>query len=182
IQAAVSQAQLEEISARLGYNAARNNLVASVKADYHAVLRASSLVEVAQSDLANAEQRLSTAEAKLRKGVIPNFDVIRAQTDVAAAKENLIQARSNVELALAQLRRTLGLDQTSMIDVTPLDTRSPTDYFEAALFAEAKRARPEILQADTEIKASERGIKLARSSYEPTLALSFGYAYTPDLA
>src|SRR5205085_8880780 len=89
IAAAVSQAQLERLSAQLGYNATRNDLITRVKSDYYAVLRREAFVEVAEGDLSNAEERLRITESKAKSGVVARFDVTRARTDVASAKEAL---------------------------------------------------------------------------------------------
>jgi len=180
IQMAVGQAKLEEFAICFGYNITRNELIARVKADYYTVLRSQALVEVAENDLKNAQERLHVAEAKFKVGVSAQFDVLRAQTDAASAQEALIQTRNNVSLALTQMQRTLGIMQSAPMTVEQV-TFDQTDISDAETYQkEAITNRPERLQALLEIRAAELGVKLARRSSMPDLSLSTGYSYLPD--
>lgn len=177
---AVSQAQLERLASQLGYNATRNDLVTQVKSDYYAVLRREAYVEVAEGNLTNAEERLRITESKAKSGVVAKFDVTRARTDVASAREALIQATNNVRLSYAQLRRTLGIDQVTPFSAEKVIFEPPAVDEEGTLQKEAASNRPELLAAQVEIQAAERGIKLARRSSDPEVELSIGYAHLPD--
>lgn len=50
-----------------------------------------------------------------------------------------------------------------------------------AAVEEAYRTRPEVLQADANIRALEKGVQIAQRSYLPSLSLTGGYQYTPDV-
>ncbi len=132
LRAATQQAQFQEIAARLDVNRARNQIVLDVKTAFYDVLRAQALVRVANEALQNALDRLSDAEKKFRAGTVARFDVIRAQTDVANAQQQLITARSNVSLAIANLNNTIGIDVNTPLQVadtgaveTPPDVAPP---------------------------------------------------------
>jgi outer membrane protein len=118
LRAATQQAQFQEVATRLDINRTRNQIVLDVKSAFYDVLRAQALVAVATENLQNSEDRLSDAEKRFRAGVVARFDVIRAQTDVANAQQQLIQARSNVSLAIAILNNTIGIDVDTPTRVT----------------------------------------------------------------
>lgn len=181
IRAAVQAAQFQEIAARLDYNRIRNETVSGIKTDYNDVLRAKAFVSVADQSLRNARDRETTAAANRAAGTGTRFEVLRAQTDVANAQEGLIAAGNRVNLAIATLNNALSLDQN-----TPLETAEPSQPpashgdFNAAV-AEAYRTRPEVLQADAQIRAAQKGVVLAKRSLRPTLGLSWSLNYAPDV-
>lgn len=118
IRAATQQAQFQEVSTRLDINRTRNQIVLDVKTAFYNVLRAQALVTVATENLADSLARLDDAQKKFTAGVVARFDVIRAQTDVGSAQQQLIQARSNVSLAIANLNSTIGIDVNTPTRVT----------------------------------------------------------------
>ncbi|MCC6730959.1 MAG: TolC family protein [Chthonomonadales bacterium] len=182
IGAAVQAAQFQEIATRLDYNRARNQLVLDVKSGYYDLLRARAFVDVAEQALRNAQDRVTTAEATLRAGTGTRFDVLRAQTDVANAQQTLISARNAVNLATATLNNLLSLDQNTPIqtvEATGAPTEPAASTFDAAV-AEAYQTRPEVYQADAQIRAAERGVVLAQRSVVPTLGVSWAFQYSPD--
>jgi outer membrane protein len=118
IRAAVDQARFQEISTRLDINRARNQIVLDVKNAFYDALRAQALLAVATETLQNAQDRLLETERKLAAGVVAPFDVLRAQTDVANAQQQVITANTGISLALATLNNTLGLDINAPISIT----------------------------------------------------------------
>jgi outer membrane protein len=180
IRAAVQQSQFQEIVSRLDYNRTRNQTVLDVKNAYYDVLRAKAFVGVQETALQNTKDRQTTAELNLRVGTGTKFDVLRAQTDVANAEQNLIIAKNRVNLTTATLNNVLGLDQnTPLQTVEAQEAAQPEQDFSTDV-AEAYKKRPEVLQADANISANEKGIQLAQRSLFPTVGLSAGYNFTPD--
>lgn len=118
IRAAVDQAKFQEIATRLDINRTRNQIVLDVKNAFYDVLRAEALLAVANEGLQNAQDRLSDTEKKLAAGVVAPFDVLRSQTDVANAQQQVITANTGISLALATLNNTLGLDVNAPISIT----------------------------------------------------------------
>lgn len=235
IHAAGDQAKFQEIGYRLEINRARNQTVADVKAAFYDALRANALVRVSEENLRDSLERLSDSEKKLQARAVTRYDVIRAQTDVAAAQQQVIRAHNAVQRSLGFLNNMMGLDiltplkldETGATElppgISPLEKNPPTllpepnpiampnvqagpsmevpsasarnaqgpsgvqpeansgpsseelgPEFQSVL-KEALATRPEILEADANIAAAQRGIQLARSSELPTVGLSAGY-------
>ena len=118
IRSAVDQARFQEIATRLDINRARNQIVLDVKNAFYDVLRAQALLSVANETLQNAQDRLSETEKKLAAGVVAPFDVLRAQTDVANAQQQVITASTGISLSMATLNNTMGLDIDSPLSIT----------------------------------------------------------------
>jgi outer membrane protein TolC len=118
LRAASDQAHFAEVAARLDINKARNDVVANVGDAFYGVLRARALLKVAQENLTDSLTSLDDANKKFRSRTVAILDVVRAQTDVANAKQQLIIARSNVALTISALNGAIGLAVDTPIDVS----------------------------------------------------------------
>jgi outer membrane protein len=118
IRAATDQAHFQQISYRIDVNRVRNQIVSDTKSAFYNVLRAQALVTVAQETLQDDLDRLSDAQKKLTAGTVAPFDVLRAQTDVANAQQQLITARSNVSQTIAALNSEMGINIDAPVQVS----------------------------------------------------------------
>ncbi len=208
LRVATQQAQFQEVAARIEINRVRNQLVLDVKSAFYDVLRAQALVAVATETLQNSQDRLVDAQKKFDAGTVAKFDVIRAETDVYSARQQLIEARSNVSSTIAALNSAIGININTPLQVTsagavetpplapeqPADTHNQTsapavtfdslnlgpDY--DSVLRESLSTRPDILEADANIAAAAKGIVIARRSSLPSLGLSIGGNYAPNVA
>jgi len=194
LRVATQQAKLQEIAYRTDIDRTRNQIVSDVKAAFYDALRAKALQLVAEENLKNTQDRLKDAQSKLQAQVVTKFDVLRAQTDVAAAQQNLIVAKNTAQTDLAILNLVMGIKVTTAIQITedgavaqpgPLPENAMQTEgdlgpeFDADL-QEALTKRPEIIEATTNIEAAQKGITLARRSLMPQMNLSWGYLYAPN--
>ncbi|HWD41804.1 MAG TPA: TolC family protein, partial [Fimbriimonas sp.] len=117
-RSAASQAQLNEVAARIDINRVRNQVVYDVKSAFFNVLRAQAQVAVATDNVNNALARLDDANKNYQAGTNSRFDIITAQRDVADAQQSLIVAKAQVSVNLAALKNTMGLDIASHLDIS----------------------------------------------------------------
>lgn len=208
IRSGISQANFREVAARIDVNRVRNDLVFNVRNAFYNALRAQGQLVVAQEDLANANTRLTDAQALLNAGTGTQFDVLTAQRDVRQAELGVVSARASVTLGLSNLKNVMGIDVAtplSIVDTAAIETpdegaaapgpvqpRSEDFHqakdevevgadFEKAV-AEAVSTRPEILENEAAISAAERGVQFARRSTLPSFAVSAGYNVQPNFA
>ncbi|HEV2474310.1 MAG TPA: TolC family protein, partial [Chthonomonadales bacterium] len=118
LHAATTQAQFQEVAARIAVNQTRNQLVLDVKTAFYNALRAQAQTRVAADTLNNALSRWENAQKNYAAGISPRFDVITSQSDVAAAQQSLIQARSQVSLVLASLKNVIGISIRVPVSIT----------------------------------------------------------------
>jgi len=121
LHSAVSQAQFQEVAARIDVNRVRNNTVYNVKSAFYNVLRAQAQIAVAVEAQNNALGRLNDANKRYAAGTAPRFDVITAQRDVADAQQGVINARAQLSVNLAALKNTMGVDIKARIKVVDSD-------------------------------------------------------------
>jgi outer membrane protein TolC len=181
IRTAVDQTEFQWYTTRLDFNRVRNELVQNVKVAFFDVLRARDQVGVGEQALKNAQDRLRITEANLRAGTGTKFDVLRAQTEVANAEQSLISTRNRVNLLTATLNNLLNFDQNTPLEpeVSGEAKEPQSPQFDKELEA-AYKTRPEALQAETNIRAAEKGIYLAQRSQLPTLGLGWNFQYNPN--
>lgn len=203
LRTAADQSRFVEIASRLDVNRARNQAVLDVKSAFYDALRAKALTAVATENLANAQTRLDDAQKRLKAGVVAVYDTIRAQTDVANAQHQVIQSQGSVNVAIANLCSAMGIDVNTPLKISnqdaldaPPDAPNPFDNitlqdiaaydplrlgqeYDKAL-KEALETRPEVWQAEANLRAMKEGILLARRSELPSFSLSWNMSYTPD--
>ncbi len=193
IRSATTLAKFQELGYRLDIDRTRNQIVADVKAAFYAVLRAKALVMVAAEDLKNSKDRLKDAQDRLAAKVVTKFDVLRAQTDMASAEQNLIVAKNVVQTNTALLNATIGVKIDDAVELSGDDAiqMPQPDSADAASsnglgpmydadLKEALNNRPEIQEATAFEQAAKKGIDLSRRSELPSLNLSWSYLYAPN--
>lgn len=118
LRAAVSQAQFNEIAARIDVNRVRNQLVFDVKAAFYSVLRAQAQLAVATDNVNQSLQRLSDANKNFAAGEAPYYDVMTSRRDVANSQQALLVVQGQVSNALAALKNTMGLDIATRLSIS----------------------------------------------------------------
>ena len=210
IRAAADQARLQSLADEFVLGQIRNSRILRAQTIYFNTLRAQHQVDVAQAALSNAERQLQDATNLNAAGVGQRIDVLRAQTQVATAQQNLATAQNNFSIALTSFNDLVGrplpapvrlVDPAGVIIQQPVTDFSsvgaPDPKAQAPLPAAtgevgainidralqaANAQRPEILQAQVNVRVAETGVKLSRAGLEPTFSLSAAGNYYPTLS
>jgi outer membrane protein TolC len=153
------------------------SLVEQVASGYYSVLAATQLVGVAEAGVASAQSHLEQVQARADIGATAEVDVYPAQDDLARAELDLIDTRSNVQLALARLRNTMGVSPGLKLDLaeaTFAELPQPPSLEQA--LQTARQQRPEVLGSSAAVSARERSLSLARIRRGPLADVSGVYA------
>ena len=166
------------------YNATANNAVLAAKQAYYGILRAHALVNVNEETVKNREALLRQSQSFYEVGTKPKSDMTQAEANLYLAQANLIVARNGVDVAWANLKTVMGVDDFSR---QPLGEELAITPFSLSL-EQAKEtafaARPELLQFDAQLKAQDQLIAVARRNHLPDLVFSSRYGREnsqPDL-
>ncbi len=171
LRANVDVATLQEALAVLETRRVENETTLAIRVAYLEALRAQSLERVAKLALGNAERRLEDANKAQKAGQVPKFDVLRAETALADARQRVIAATNGVKLAQAALNTALS---------RPVDTPITLGGVELAEPGGSMDQRPEVQSTQIGIQLAERGIFLARRSAAPTLGLQLAGQWNPN--
>lgn len=207
IRAASDQARLQSLADEFVLGQIRNARILRAQTIYFNTLRAQHQVDVAAAALNNAQRQLQDATNLNAAGVGQKIDVLRAQTQVSTAQQNLTAAQNNLSIALTSFNDLVGRPleaQVRLLDPPGVIIQQPVTDFSrvgapdtkaqlplpaapeevgginvANSLQDAGRQRPEILQAQVNVRVAETGVKLSRAGLEPTFSLSAAGNYYP---
>ncbi len=150
------------------------------KKGFYDVLLVSALVEVAAESVRTFERNLTDAQQMFDVGIISNFEVLRAKTELGARKSELVAAKNALRLAEANLRRVLFLPEATALELDVSIDWRPSDTPVQTYVAEAVTNRPEILALHKAIEAAKQQVRGARGQYLPTVGLQAEYSNTDE--
>ena len=88
---------------------ATQDLIVAVETNCYTYLQAQYLEKVDREALAQTEEHLKIAEAFYKAGTQPQYDVTKAQVDVANAKLNLIRSQNQIKVSKLLLENSMGV-------------------------------------------------------------------------
>ena len=172
--AQIRQAEANAESARQALAATQAAVAADTATAYMNVVTAEALVAVREQALEQARTQLNAAQAGVRAGTVPQSDVVRAESQVATAEFNLIDARGTVETQRSALLVFLNRPAGSGISVTQPGA-VPAMNVTAAQAAAAALQRPEVKQAESDVRAAEAGLQATAAQGGVSVSVDAGY-------
>ena len=154
-----------------GYELSKQSVSARAEIAFYDAMLAESLVGVTSEALQLAEANLSQVRSLKRAGRVSDYDLFRAQVRVSELRPDSIQAAKNLELARMDLRDVIGVDQLEEVILSG-SFRSTTrlDLSDLARVSEqGMRMRPELMQAESEIRIRGAAIQAQKAELRPSL-------------
>ncbi|HEX6748433.1 MAG TPA: TolC family protein [Longimicrobium sp.] len=155
---------------------ARQDVTLQVLRAYLDALLADRLVEIQQTNVRLAGERLRQVEQMERAGRSSRYDVLRARVERSNLEPAAIQAAGDRELALLELKRLANIPAGQ-----PLKLVSPVEAEAVSALAQQAAAEtvndsasiasiPSVRAAEMRAQASRAGVTIARADYLPTLS------------
>ena len=177
--ASLNQARNQAEANDLGLERTQREVVFTVMDRYIALIESREIVRVRREELEARRQQLRQIEEFVDAGSRPVSDLYQEQANVAEAEQRLLQAQREREVSKTRLIQTLQLNprEPYRFEVPALaaDTLSREQYDLSALMDEAFRQRIDLQAAQAEQRASQQGIRSARSAYYPSLSITGSY-------
>ena len=158
--------------------ASKLDLVNQVSKAYYQLMLAQDSYDVLLGSYKLAEDNFNIVNAKYEQGAVSEYDKISAEVQMRSIKPNVISA-NGVTLAKLQLKVLMGI--TADVE---LKTEDSLTNYETAVFANQLKDEEVGLennttmkQLDLNMKMLEKSLKVAKSSFIPTLSMSFSYNY-----
>ncbi|MBT4033702.1 MAG: TolC family protein [Candidatus Marinimicrobia bacterium] len=154
----------------------RLSVIENTKKAYYGVLLADKMVSVMQNSLEVMQQNLQNVSALYAQGKTAEFDVIRADVQVANQTTMVSNARKMKELAYAGLKRSCGLqiDQDVAI-LGELQTEIVHDLDLADLERKMISNQPMLNQLEANVKLMKENILMVKAEFMPSIALTGSY-------
>ena len=149
---------------------------------YWGVATATEAVRVLQESVARADAQVNDARQRLAVGLIPPNEVLSFEAQRSNEQLQLIEARNLDESARIELRRLIGADPETPIeladDLAGRGTPTPVSpRMSAALIDEALRQRPERQALTLRKSGAEAREGAAATGNKPTFGLTGGLDY-----
>jgi outer membrane protein TolC len=169
-------AQLDLEAVRTELQSGLNQLSLDVSEAFHGVLLAQEFAKVARQSVALVQEQLNMAQKRFDAGAVTNFDVLRAEVQLANTKTQRIQAQNRVDVAQNAFKNLLNIDLADEIHLTgsfkfPEESNLELD----ALILLAKENRPEIQQLEISEAAGRKRLDVAKSGNRPDVSLFSNY-------
>ena len=160
--------------------AAHIALVASVASQHVALAADESLIALTRRTLESRQESLRLLELRYRYGTASEVDLRTSQTAVESARTALLQQERQRALDRNALELLVGQPLPADLPApAPFDPQSLTDV-PAGLPADVLLERPDVRQAEEQLRAAEANIGVARAAFFPRITLtgSVGVAST----
>jgi outer membrane protein TolC len=169
-----------EQAALANLTAAMNDVTLRAKTTFMEVLRTDELVQVAEERVINVTEQLRVARVRNQEGQTARFDVIRFESELAAAEQERLQALNNALLAEASFNQALSRDVNTPVELVPPGDLILIEGTVEQLIEKAKETRPELLAAQRRLDYQNRVRRAREKGNLPALNLSSGFTYDPE--
>ncbi len=175
--AGIEKAELDKAISEKSMDAARAELIYTVRVAYFYVVAAKEAVGVAEASLAQAESLLAQTKAMVAAGSLAPYEEIAAQAGLYSREEEVIVAKGDYSKALNHLKEVIGYDFADELDLGgELSISGPNIDIETAV-DDALQSRPEIEQLKLERTKAEVDLFTARNSTRPELGFNGGFGF-----
>ena len=173
IGAALRAAKLAELLSDEAVRAALQKTIYQTALAYYDALLAKDKYEVNKDAVNSARVHLKDVLTKRKHGVASDYDVLRAEVDVSNFRAEMIKQKNNVDLAKSRLLKAMGVLQKGDIELADeLEYWPMKPVLEEALKI-AHENRPDLYQAELNVRLQKEALKVARSEYWPKIDAFF---------
>ncbi len=163
------------------HRAAIADTLTQVRIKFYDVLLAIEEIKVNEASVKLLENELQDSQRRFKADVVPRFNVLRAEVQLANAKPPLIKARNDYRIAKNDLCNLLGYDIPKTVwDDIPLNLvgeleADPFDIDLGVAMAQAIANRPELGALREAETIAQQEVYRARSGYFPGIVGYGGY-------
>jgi outer membrane protein TolC len=158
--------------------------VAAVMTTYYDLLAAQESIRVAQEGLGYAQKLLESNQAELKIGAVAQYDVLRSQEEVADQQQALLVAQNTFSQDAQSLKAKISKsfnEELATVEIAPTDRLPEPHPDDVPPLAEAMREaashRPEIEQADLNLRNQEYTIQGTRNALLPSVQVFGTYSF-----
>ncbi len=153
-----------------GYEATRQTVVLQVKKAFYAVLLMQKLVEANRQGLDVVKANYENVKSLYDHGQAAEFDLLRAEVQVANTEPSLISSENNLVLAVNGLKSLLSvpLDSSVVIQGDFAFSEVPKATLDEGM-REALRTNPALQQLEFQESMLDKNISIESSGYFPSL-------------
>jgi len=155
----------------------KNDIALNVVNTYLQILFAKEQLKVAESQLIISASEVNRIKALVDAGVLAHGELLNVESALANDNQNLIVAQNSLTMAGLRLSQLLQLNTMRIaVEEVDVDIQNQTILSNdaAAIYNKANESFPEIKLAELNILNAEKGIKIAKANFSPSVTASFG--------
>ncbi|NVM20645.1 MAG: TolC family protein [Desulfobacterales bacterium] len=161
--------------ARLLERQSRQGLILGVKKACFELLQTEKLEKVAHQAVTQLKAHAKVAKNFYEVGMIPRNDLLKAEVELANARQDLVVAENNVQLAMSRFNTLVKRPIDAPVSVEDVMAYEPFTRAYEECVEIAMRQRVEMRIADLEVEMAEKEVRLTRKDYYPSIDLRANY-------
>ncbi|AME02029.1 transporter [Moraxella osloensis] len=154
-------------------DAAQISLISNIAQSYVAYSYSLAQLQLAKQTLATRQDSLRINQLRFKAGLDSQLSSVQAQAAVEAAKVAIAQAQTNLLTNQNALRYLVGAPvDNSLLPAAGISSITNNRIFGTGLPSDLLLYRPDLRQAEYNLKAAGANINAARAAFYPTISLS----------
>ncbi|WP_083603643.1 efflux transporter outer membrane subunit [Psychrobacter sp. C 20.9] len=154
-------------------DATQISLISNIAQSYANLSYSLAQLKLAEATVQSREQSLFIANKRFEAGIDPKLPSLQASASLENAKLAVLRAQSSILQSRNALQYLVGGAIPNELIPTPAVSNITTQkIFSAGLPSELLRYRPDVLQAEYNLKAAGANIEVARAAYYPSISLA----------
>lgn len=173
------QALQNYLSTTAARDTAQVSLIANIAKSYVNLSYQQKQLELAISTLQTREESLRITQARLAAGIDSKAPSLQAAASAETARIAALNAQSGVLRAKNALKFLVGTQiSEDMMPDPAIPSITSSQVLSAGLPSDLLRYRPDVLQAEYNLKAAGANIDVARAAYYPSISLTGNLGYS----
>jgi outer membrane protein len=168
-EASLQAVQANEITSVL-------NIKMQVAETYIEVLRMESALQVAQSHVDTLELHMKDVNNLFEQDIVARNDVLAANVELANARQRVVLANNQLDIAKARYNRLLDRDLGDDVKLAHQFPETPQGSLND-LSGNALKQRPELVTLAQQIESLDQQAKSVKAGLLPQVAVNGGYQY-----
>lgn len=149
------------------------SLISNIAQSYANLSYSLAQLKLAEATVESREKSLFIADKRFEAGIDPKLPSLQASASLENARLAVLQAQSSILRSRNALQFLVGGPiPTNLIPAPAVSNITSQQIFSAGLPSELLRYRPDVLEAEYNLKAAGANIEVARASYFPSISLA----------
>ncbi len=176
---AVSQAEALVLASRETLRVSEQTVLLDAATAYMNVLRDTAILNLNNNNVEVLEEQLRQTRDRFNVGEVTRTDVAQSEARLASSRSQLSVAQANLKSSLGRYRQIVGVQPKRLAPGRPLERNLPRSLDEATRISQSQH--PSIIAALHNVDAADIGVKVAEAELYPSLGLSASVAQRNDV-
>jgi len=175
----LQRTKFNKLASQYSLDKMKDDIALMIANNYLQILLHKEQSKVLKNQLSITKDNLKRTQDLIEAGSVPAGDIYELQATAATQEQQIITAENNeiiTKIALCQLLQITDYQSFDIVDSNfEIPLSKITNETPENIIAKAKEHRNELKIAAQQLKIAETDVKIARSSYYPTLSGFMGY-------